>query len=615
MFDDDFFNEALNALSGEEFDERPVDIRTFVESEDWLSAGGQKYRLSEYQYQLVEAMTQIFYEPTLIYLYGEKEGRRRWEDTTFREVVMQLGKGSGKDFTSTIAVAYVVYLCLCLKSPTKYFNNATIDIINVAINADQAQRVFFKNFMHHIRTIPWFQGKYDDKRDSVEFDKNVNVYSGHSEREAYEGYNTFMIILDEISGFALENTSGNHKAKTGEEIYNWARGSVTSRFSETGKIVLLSFPRFEDDFIQQKYNEVVEEKEVVQRSATVLVNPNLPEDSPGNQLTIEWEEDHIIRYKYPYTFALKRPSWEVNPNKDLQKDYALDFFRNPGDAYGRFACMPSNLEDGYFKNMDKVKEAFCLKNGVDEAGVFMDDFLPEQGKKYFVHVDLAQKHDYAAVAMAHVEKWVKVGIGSDAFKVEHPVIKVDVLRYWTPRKDKTIDFADIRDFIVALRNRGFDLKLVTFDRWNSHDTMNILTREHGIKTDLLSVAEKHYNDFLSTVYDGRLVGPQVEILIKELGELRLIKNKIDHPSKGTKDLSDATCGAIFNAAAHTAKPQNEVIEILDYREVLKREHLERVAKAKKEGPQKFDGVIRPPSRKRDMDPELRDYLTRFKILG
>jgi hypothetical protein len=181
-------------------------------------------------------MTQIFKLPTLIRLYGEEEGVRRYK-TTCREIIMQLGKGSGKDFTSTIAVAYVVYLCLCLKSPTRYFNNDSIDIINVAINADQAQRVFFKNFMQRIKECPWFEGKYNDGRDNVEFDKNIFVYSGHSERESYEGYNTLIIILDEISGFALENTTGNQKAKTGDEIYKWARGSVDSRFSELGKVV------------------------------------------------------------------------------------------------------------------------------------------------------------------------------------------------------------------------------------------------------------------------------------------------------------------------------------------------------------------------------------------
>ena len=608
-----FFDQALEAVNESPFEETPVDIQEFVESEKFLSAK-KRMRLSKIQYDLVRAMSQIYYLPELIELHGEQEALRRWKQTA-REVIMQLGKGSGKDFTSTIAVSYVVYLCLCLKSPTEYFQSDTIDIINVAINADQAQRVFFANLVKRIKENPWFEGKYDDGRDNIKFDKEVYVYSGHSERESYEGYNTLIIILDEISGFALESTSGNQKAKTGEAIYDWARGSVTSRFSETGKVVMLSFPRFKDDFIQQKYDEVVSEKETITRTATLLVDPTLSADYPGNSFDIEWEEDHIVRYNFPYTFALKRPSWEVNPNKELQKDYALDFYRNPGDAYGRFACMPSNLEDGYFKNMDKVREAFILKNGVDEHGVFMDDFVPDPNKNYYVHVDLAQKHDHAAVAMAHVEKWVKVGIGADdaAYKVEHPITKVDVIRYWTPTKSKTIEFDDIRDFIVALRDRGFKIKLCTFDRWNSHETMNILWREHGIKTELLSVALKHYDDFLSSVYGTRLVGPQVDLLIKELGELQLIKNKVDHPAKGSKDLSDAVCGAIFNAISLTPKPVSTEVEVMSLADLIRSQHEEEQERLRLLAPNgKANGPITSPRRK--IPDDIQQFLSEVRIL-
>ena len=62
---------------------------------------------------------------------------------------MQLGKGSGKDFSSTVGCAYLVYKLLCLKDPSRYFGKPTndaIDIMNVAINAQQAKNVFFKGF-------------------------------------------------------------------------------------------------------------------------------------------------------------------------------------------------------------------------------------------------------------------------------------------------------------------------------------------------------------------------------------------------------------------------------------------------------------------------------------
>jgi hypothetical protein len=91
-----------------------------------------------------------------------------------------------------------------LKDPARYFGKPSgdaIDIINVAINAQQAKNVFFKGFKTKIEKSPWFAGKYDPKVNSIDFDKSITVYSGHSERESHEGLNLFMAVLDEISGF------------------------------------------------------------------------------------------------------------------------------------------------------------------------------------------------------------------------------------------------------------------------------------------------------------------------------------------------------------------------------------------------------------------------------
>jgi hypothetical protein len=580
-----FLQQAFNQLAGAEFEEIPVGIDEFIHSEDF--AGIEQ--MSEHQIELVSRMSQIYKKETLLALYNdEAAAERRWRQTT-REIIMQLGKGSGKDFTSTVAVSYVVYLLLCLKDPAKYYGKPkgnSIDIINIAINSDQANRVFFKNFVQVIRNNPWFENRYEEKQGSIEFDKNITVYSGHSEREAFEGYNTLMVILDEISGFALESASGNQNAKTAPAIYDMYKASVTSRFAEFGKLVLLSFPRFEDDFIQQKYKDAVYgerdkttgirpmlgEMETIIRKETLKIDPELPDGTEGNEFDIEWEEDHIIRYAYPYTFALRRPSWEVNPTKDLQKDYALDFYRNMGDALGRFACMPSNLENGFFKRIDKIEQAFSRINGVDENGIFHPQLQPDPDKTYFIHVDLAQKHDHCAVAMGHIDKWIEYQVGSSQLKEYLPLVVIDAIRWWTPTKDKSVDFKDVIEYIKAIRRRGFNIKLATFDRWNSHDTMQDLER-NGVTTDQLSVDKKHYDDFLITMYDDRLLGPKEDLLIKELSELRQVvkgqKVIIDHPRKGSKDLSDAVCGAIWNSVAHTPKDENLEADALTLRDLKK----------------------------------------------
>ncbi len=495
------FTDILDLLDGEEFDERPVELHEFVTNDKYLGLPP----LSEYQYMLIRASSQIYRKQTLEKLYGEEAGEKRWKETV-NEVIAQLGKGSGKDYCSTIAVAYIVYLLLCLKDPAKYFGKPpgdSIDIINIAINAQQAKNVFFKGLKNRINKSPWFAGKYVEKADVIEFDKGISCHSGHSEREAFEGYNTLVVILDEISGFSIENTTGHDQAKTGEAIYQMYRASVDSRFPDFGKVILLSFPRFKNDYIQQRYNSVIGEKETIIRSHEFIVDP----DNPDTKFKVEWEEDRIISYRIPKVFALKRPTWEVNPTRTIE-DFKISFYTTPTDALSRFACMPPEAVDAFFKSREKIEKAFTTRNAVDDMGRFDESFKPIEDVDYFIHVDLAQKHDHCAVAMSHVSQWVKVRSFNDYEQVA-PMVVVDAVRWWTPTTDKSVDFTDVKDYIISLRSRGFNIKLVTFDRWNSHDMMNQI-RNYNIATEILSVAKRHYEDMALGIMEERISGPQIK---------------------------------------------------------------------------------------------------------
>ncbi len=598
------FNDLLNMLDGEDFDERPVNIQEFVQSEDYMGLPP----LSDNQYTLINASSQIYKRSTLVSLYGEEEANRRFAET-MNEVIFQLGKGSGKGYTSSIACAYIVYLLLCLKDPAKYYGKPPGDhiaILNIAINAAQAQNVFFKYFKQRITSSPWFVGKYTEKAGEFQFDKNVFVYSGHSEREAWEGYNVIFVILDEISGFALESTSGSEQSKTASAVYKMYKQSVTSRFPEFGKVVLLSFPRFKNDFIQQRYADVISEKETLIRSHRFKVVADLPDGTEGNEFTIEWEEDHIISYRIPKIFALKRPTWEINPLIRLD-DLMAAFYDDPIDSLSRFACMPPDAIDAFFKDRSKIELAFSSQSTLNEDNSFRESFKPDPEKRYYIHVDLARVHDHAAVALAHVEKWEQRNIGGKLTEPA-PVIVVDQVRYWTPSKTKNVDFTEIREYILSLKRRGFNIRLVTFDRWESADTMQYLN-ERGMKSERLSVAKKHYEDFAMVIAEERVVGPQIELLIEELLQLRIMKNdRVDHPRKGSKDLSDAVCGAIYNAIAHTPRNLDETIEVKTLESVrreIRRNEIE-------EEPVKNSNVITAP--KRNMPPELENFLSRLKVL-
>ena len=592
------FDDFLEVLKADNFEEKPVDVKTFVEGEDYL---GQP-RLSEVQYDIVEAMSQIYRLEDLIDLMGDTDGRRHYNKYTKNEVILQLGKGSGKDFTSTVACAYVVYKLLCLKDPARYYGKPSgdaIDIINVAINAQQAKNVFFKGFKTKIEKSPWFAGKFYAKAESIEFDKAITVYSGHSERESHEGLNLILAVLDEISGFATEVGTGNEQGKTADNIYKAFRASVDSRFPDLGKVALLSFPRYPGDFISSRYDAVIAEKEVVTKKHKFIINPDLPENLDENVFEIEWDEDTIVSYKYPKIFALKRPTWVVNPTRKID-DFKLAFITDIGDAMQRFACVPTFSSDRFFKQTEKVRAAMNIRNPLDGSRRFEETFQPDPDKVYYIHADLAQKHDKCAVAIAHVDKWVNIQIIKDYQQIA-PVVVVDAVAWWEPKVEGPVNLSEVKQWIQNLRRLGFNIGMVSFDRWQSFDIQNEL-KAVGIRTETVSVAKKHYEDMAMLIYEERLAMPMIDLLFEELTELKIMKgNRVDHPRKLSKDLADAVCGAIFGAISHTPRNMNEEVEIHQFRDKKPEDKLFKLEEENKRN------VIHAPKR------EVQEYLEQFNF--
>ena len=590
------FNDFLEVLKENQFNEIPVDVKTFVESSDYL---GQP-PLSSIQYDIVEAMSQIYKKEDLKVMYGSSEGARYYEKYTKNEIILQLGKGSGKDFTSTVACSYIVYKLLCLKDPARYFGKPSgdaIDLINIAINAQQAKNVFFKGFKTKIERSPWFAGKYNAKADSIEFDHSITVYSGHSERESHEGLNLLLAVLDEISGFASEVGTGNEQGKTAENIYKAFRGSVDSRFPDLGKLVLLSFPRYPGDFISKRYNDVILEKETIEKTHKFILNEELPHDEPSTQFEIAWEEDYIVSYKIPRVLALKKPTWEVNPTRKIE-DFKLAFYTDLPDAMMRFACMPTYSSDAFFKQKEKLEKCMNTRNPLDSFRRFDETFKPDENKTYYIHADLAQKHDKCAVAIAHVDKWVNVQVIKDYEQVA-PIVVVDAVAWWEPKVEGPVNLSEVKQWIMNLRRQGFNIGMVSFDRWQSFDIQNEL-QAVGIRTETVSVAKKHYEDLAMMIYEERVSIPMIPLLLEEMSELKIMKgNRVDHPRKKSKDLADAVTGAVFGAISHTPKNTDVEIEIHTWSTSA------RLAEQRA-------SMVELDNRK--MPEEIRDFLDNFNVI-
>ena len=544
-------------LQKDELIEEPIPVTKFVRDKRYL---GNEFGLSDIQEEMVRHITQVLKPATLEKLSGTEflkgmTGQEYYDRYTVNEVVAQIGKGGGKDFCSRVSVAYVAYLMHCLRDPLDYYgkgHGVYIDLINLAVNAKQAQQVFFDPLKNLLLASPWAQEVGFEPRVSeiFWFQRPVRMFSGHSEAEGWEGYDVMIVVLDEIAAFKTDvELKGELRNKgSATQIYEMARASITSRFPDVGKVVLLSFPRFRGDFIQQRYNSVI--SDLKDQGAVIL------EEKYGNKGASRELQ----------TWAVKAATWEVNPTRH-KEEFDNEFRRDPVMARARFQCEPPEMEDAYFRDAESVRAAFNKKNNpITEDGTYEPWFNGTDGHQRFIHVDLGLKRDRAALCMVHSPGLKEIKTGSNIIE-KLPIVEMDYIEFWeAPSQQEEIPLSDIRNTIVQLTRR-FPVALVTFDHWQSYDVIQSL-RGMGINAEARNVKKADYDTLSTCIYDGRFRGYWNELLVEdELLKLKLFNNtKIDHPTRGSKDLADTVAGSTYACLDNFLVDVEVDIEVLSWNE-------------------------------------------------
>lgn len=125
-------------------------------------------------------------------------------------------------------------------------------------------------------------------------------------------------------------------------------------------------------------------------------------------------------------------------------------------------------------------------------------------------------------------------------------------------KGRQISFEKNRNFIYWLKDKGFNIKGISTDSFQSYDTGQALAAK-GFNYTQISVDKVNsdhicvpYQYFKSTIYEKRLELHENKNLISEITDLErnIDSGKVDHPEGSKKDICDAICGAIYNASQH-----------------------------------------------------------------
>ena len=435
----------------------------------------------------------------------------------YQEAAISWGIGSGKSFLSALAICYLLHQALCLRDPQAYYGLAPgskIAFLNMGLNALQARKVVFEEIRSKVLRSPWFRRNAPCEALATElrFPKDIIVIPGNSAETYPLGFNVLGAVLDEASWY-LESESGLRD--TAEEIYNSLQRRIRSRFLDRGLLVMISSPRYEDDFLQRKLQEAKH-------------NPRI--------------------------FADQRAVWEIKPpgfycgrkfiyrGLEIPIEYQADFERNPARAIRDLAARPTSTLTAYFSDPQALEAcAEERESPLDHRGELKEWFRAEDNAPRFVHVDLGLRRDACGIAVCHLEEGAA-----------EPCVVVDYVERVTAPRTGEIDFGQVRRRIYALRERGFNIAQVSYDGWQSVDSRQILSRR-GFKVRLMSVDRDLacYETLKELVQAGRIRWPRDEVLMRELKRLELIKGtKVDHPPGGSKDLADALA-----AAAHEALSQ------------------------------------------------------------
>jgi hypothetical protein len=499
------------------------------------------------------------------------------------------GKGSGKDYATSILIAYLFYLLLCMHDAHRYFSfpvEEGIDIINISPTAKQARKVFFSKFTARIVNWNWLMQNFRVVRRgkllkkcvgnrmeiritdaSVETSNNIRCNSEHSEAGNYEGYNVLAAVLDETSAFDTEmeaTTDGSGEiVDTGkaEFIYNTLRTSAISR-KLPWLMIIISFPRMQGDWTIRKYDEAI---------ADIEANPDTSIYVAERGCTWEYNP----RYVGEPTFHYEK--W------DIPLTFKSDFLSNPSDSKMRYCTEPPLTINAFFHQPQRIYDAIDANiKPIVEVEEIVETLLDSNGKPvqyltqkvcnaacvdrtkaWALHVDLSISGDTTTLVLGHGEpcEAYSVSYFDTSHKLDQrQVVKelrvrvvIDQVIIWDPRKTKSVvsvmNVDDVVEGLVHLTG----MRYLSYDMYQSQYSLEKAFRG-GVDSEKHNIKDADYLLFRNLLHAGAISIPKHAKLIQELEKLSYDGKRVDHLPQYSKDIADGVAGVIRAVATGLAKP-------------------------------------------------------------
>jgi len=490
----------------------------------------------------------------------------------YTEAVFTGSIGSGKTTLALYTTLYQLYLLSCMRDPHSFYGldpSSEILFIFQSINGGLAKTVEYERFKSMVETSPYFAEHFSfDNRilSMLKFPNRIEVKPISGEETGAIGQNVIGGVIDEVNFMAI--IEGSKQSRDGGTynqaiaLYNSVSRRRKSRFMKRGKsagiLCLVSSKRYPNQFTDIKTAEAKKEIEETGSTTCYVFDKTTWQVMPADKFSGDWFKLYTgDQTKKPRILVEGEELTEEQESRSMliPEEYRKEFETDIMNALRDIAGVSTLATHPYLVDTDLVTKCFSSGHQSILSRTAADfilrklqiypDRIENKDDQRWIHIDLGVTSDAAGFVMGHVSGFTSVSRG-DSVEIL-PIVQIDCSLAVEPPKGGEIQFHKIRSLIYKLSEMGVPIKWISFDSFQSVDSLQIL-KNKGYTCGRISMdrTTEPYDILKSALYDGRVVSHEDPKLQLELATLErdLKKGKIDHPAGGTKDIADSLAGVV-----------------------------------------------------------------------